>query len=216
MKKLICWLLALTLAATCTLPVGAVDSEQIEGDPATIPVTVTTIEELLEAIEDAEDGDTIRIGATIDVSENTSIGSSEKRLTLIRSEDMADREVFSCAAPATLENLIIDGNGGSERLIWISADATLSGLTIRNSNGGGIYVQGGIIRETLVEILQAVPRLLVAVDIGQEFFDFGCDALLFGKGREGNSQFLYALYSQLWLSYLCGYICYLRLHESRA
>lgn len=145
MKKLICWLLALTLAATCTLPVGAVDSEQIEGDPATIPVTVTTIEELLEAIENAEDGDTIRIGATIDVSENTSIGSSEKRLTLIRSEDMADREVFSCAAPATLENLIIDGNGGSERLIWISADATLSGLTIRNSNGGGIYVQGGIV-----------------------------------------------------------------------
>lgn len=143
MKKLACWLLALTLAAACTLPVGAVDSEQIEDDPA--PVTVTTIEELLDAIEDAEDGDTIHIGATIEVSKNTIIGSSEKRLTLIRSEDIVDREVFSCAAPATLENLIIDGNGGSERLIWIHADVTLSELTIRNSGGGGVYVQGGIV-----------------------------------------------------------------------
>lgn len=141
MKKLICWLLALTLTATCTLPVRAMDIEQTEGDLAPAPA-VTTLEELLEAIEDAEDGDTILIGETISVRESANIGNPEKRLTLIRSEDIADRNIFYCVAPATLENLIIDGNGGSERLIWIYADVTLSGLTIRNSNGGGIYIQG--------------------------------------------------------------------------
>ena len=58
----------------------AVDSEQIEGNPT--PITVATMEELPEAIEDSEDGDTILIGATISVQENTTIGNSDKRLTL--------------------------------------------------------------------------------------------------------------------------------------
>ena len=42
-------------------------------------------------------------------------------------------------------------------------------------------------REALIEVLQAVPGFFVAVDIGQEFFDFGNDALLLGKGWEGQN-----------------------------
>ena len=43
-----------------------------------------------------------------------------------------------------------------------------------------------VLREAAVELLQLAPRLLVAVDIGQQFFDFGDDVLLLGKGRKGN------------------------------
>ena len=144
MKKLISLLLAMMLATTYALPAGAVDDEEAEASPA--PVTVTTAEELLEAIEAAEDGDTIIIGATISPADDTTIGNPEKRLTLIRSESIEDKALFSCNGSAIFENLLIDGNGGSERLFLLQGEnVTLSGLTVRNSGGGAAKLQRGII-----------------------------------------------------------------------
>ena len=42
-------------------------------------------------------------------------------------------------------------------------------------------------RKTAAKILQPVPRLFVAVEVRKQPFDFGDDALLLGKGREGES-----------------------------
>lgn len=86
MKKMISMLLAMMLVATCALPAGAVDDEEAEDSPA--PVTVNTAEELLEAIEAAEDGDTILIAGVCIPSRNPHFGSSEKQITLARADTL--------------------------------------------------------------------------------------------------------------------------------
>lgn len=141
MKKLISLLLAMTLAATCALPAGAVDDEEAEASPA--PVTVTTAEELLEAIEAAEDGDTILIGATICPAFGTTIGSSEKRITLARANEFRNSIMFSCIFSAAFENLTFDGSGSDVQCLTIFADVHFYGVTVQNTNTSGIVVASG-------------------------------------------------------------------------
>lgn len=112
-------------------------------EDAPAPVAVSSTDELLEAIGDAEDGDTIFIADTCVIPADTVIGSTEKRLNLMRAETLQDGEMFICGSSATFENLTIDGNGASARTFWISGDVSLSGLTIQNSGGGALEVRGG-------------------------------------------------------------------------
>jgi len=143
MKKLICWALAMTLALTCALPVGAVDDEEAEASPA--PVTVTTAEELLEAIEAAEDGDTIFVAETCYLPEDAPLGSRAKRITLKRAESFNNNPFIRCYYPTTIENIIFDGGDGYTDTVSINADVTLSNVTIRNSGFIGAYIGEGMV-----------------------------------------------------------------------
>ena len=150
MKKLISLLLAMTLAATCALPAGAVDDEEAEASPA--PVTVTTAEELLEAIEAAEDGDTIRIGDTITITESVTFGQERKRLYLERGDGFSGIMFSGTAEAVTFESFIIEGGGTAASIIDSSSEvASDNQLMLKNvwiSNSGDSAVK--VTNENLV------------------------------------------------------------------
>ena len=115
MKKLICWLLAITLVAACALPAGAVDSEEATASPS--PITVTTADELLGAIEAAEDGDTIRVGATIGITESVTFGQEGKQIFLERDNGFSEIMFSGAAAEVVFESLNIEGGGSAASII---------------------------------------------------------------------------------------------------
>lgn len=144
MKKLICWMLTLTMAVACALPVAAADVEPGEGTPA--PAVVNTIAELMEAIEDAEDGDTINVGNTMALPGDMTIGTEEKHITLMRDESFTDECFFFIPANVaiTFQNLTIDGNGMEATGIFSYADELcLKNVSVRNHKEGAIEVDRG-------------------------------------------------------------------------
>ena len=122
MMKLICWMLTLTMVVTCVLPVAATDAELDEGAPT--PAVVNTTAELMEAIEDAADGDTINVGNTMVLLGDMTIGTEEKHITLMRDESFTDEYFFFIPANVaiTFQNLVIDGNGMEAPGIFSYAD----------------------------------------------------------------------------------------------
>lgn len=101
--------------------VYATDTDQLPAEiPAeskdqdgTSPVPVTNLEELLSAMDAAEDGDTIVLKNQIDILENCIIGSEEKTITLAPAEDFSGDALISLWAydqqEITIKNLLLDG-----------------------------------------------------------------------------------------------------------
>lgn len=144
MKKLICWALALAMVVAYALPVAAVDAEPGEGTPA--PTVVNTAAELMEAIEEAEDGDTIYIGDAIKFLGDITIGTEEKHINLTCHESFRHGYLFSCSTDAaiTVQNITIDGNGIQATAISSHANELyLKNVCIRNHRAGALNVQEG-------------------------------------------------------------------------
>ena len=139
MKRLLGWALAVALALSCALPAGAVD--EAEGSP---PVVYSTAE-LLEAIEEAEDGDTIIMASKCTIEEDTTIGEEGKRITLIPAEGFSDGVLFGCreGASASFVNLIIDGKAVNANAIYaFPASITLSDVCIKNMQDSAVWIDG--------------------------------------------------------------------------
>ena len=77
------------------------------------PPIVYSIEELLTAIEAANDGDTIFIGAKITCAESVTIGSLDKKITLAFADDFSGKAMFRLLTKnkqeITMQNLILNG-----------------------------------------------------------------------------------------------------------
>lgn len=74
---------------------------------------VYNIEELQAAIDAANDGDTILIGAKITCGESVTVGSMDKEITLAFSDDFSDNSMFyfltQNAQEISLQNLVLSG-----------------------------------------------------------------------------------------------------------
>lgn len=74
---------------------------------------VYTIEELQTAIEVANDGDTVLVGAKITCAESVTIGSVDKEITLAFADDFSDNAMFCFltknAQTIALQNLVLNG-----------------------------------------------------------------------------------------------------------
>ena len=94
-----------------------------EGDAATDqpiqqeqePVVVATLEELQQALDAAEDGDTIAISKKIEIRENCSVGVKDKVITFVPDSSLTEDALFYVVPydieNVVFENIVMDGNG---------------------------------------------------------------------------------------------------------
>lgn len=149
-------LLILMLALSLSVPALALEDElPEEQDPISAPATVSTLDELLTAIESAENGDTIILQNKISITENCIIGQEGKRITIIPASDFDGNIMFQIwpyeEQDIVLQNVALDGQSKSA----LSAIETnfygtpnskgtirLSNIQVKNfiSNHSNIYI----------------------------------------------------------------------------
>lgn len=147
-------LLLLLVVVLLSTPALALESESLEGQ-SPIPVTVCTLDELLTAIESAEDGDTIALQGQIVVTENCVIGQEERRITIIPADDFNGNNMFQIwpfeGQTIVLQNIVLDGQDKSDLLAlevnFYSAPnskgtISLTGIQVKNfiSSHSNIYI----------------------------------------------------------------------------
>ena len=120
MNKWISFILALALIFSLFIPLSGVafatESENPAGDSGeevvVSPTPITTMDDLLLAIEGAEDGDILYLTQTISISESVDIGTADKHITLAKGEGFTG-VMFSVdvsIGKVVFQNLSIDGD----------------------------------------------------------------------------------------------------------
>ena len=107
-------LLAFLLALLLSVPALALEDElQVEQKTTSAPVVVCTLDELLTAIELAENGGTIILQNKIAITENCIIGQEQKRITISPADGFTDDIMFEIWAweeqDIVLQNVVLDG-----------------------------------------------------------------------------------------------------------
>lgn len=111
--------------------------------------TATTLEELLQAIEEAEDGATIGVGCIINCMEETNLGSPDKTVTIRRIAPEGN-VAFSSeygTGTATIQNIIFDGANIDSVFSFVvsnipSTFENCSFINCSGGNGAGLYLTG--------------------------------------------------------------------------
>jgi len=113
-------LFAFMLVALLSVPAFAAEIEDEspeEQAPISGPVTVCTLDELLIAVDSAENGDTIILQNSIDIWENCVIGKEEKQITIIPANDFDGKIMFEIQSyegqNILFQNVILDGQNKS-------------------------------------------------------------------------------------------------------
>lgn len=110
------FLFALMLALLLSVPALAMEDE-LPDEQEPVPATVCSLDELLVAIESAENDDTIILQNKIVIVENCTIGQKEKRITIIPSNDFEDNIMFEIwpweEQSIVLQNVVLDGQNKS-------------------------------------------------------------------------------------------------------
>lgn len=162
MKKLCSAILAICLIAGIAVPARAADEAEADTPPAEI-ATVSTVEDLIAAIEAAEDGDTIQITAAIRIEENCTIGNVSKNITIVPSPDFTGTSFFNVVTFENQDilfcNLIMDGQH-QEDVVALGTNRYYSGnnklgeinltdVTIQNFDAGHSLVYFASVDVTL-------------------------------------------------------------------
>lgn len=151
-------LLILMLALLLSVPALALEDElPEEQDTIPAPATVCTLDELLTAIESAENGDTIILQNKIGITENCIIGQEGKHITIIPASDFDGDTMFQIwpfeEQNIVLQNVALDGQNKSA-LSAIEAnfygapnskgDIHLTNIQVENfiSSHSNIYLNG--------------------------------------------------------------------------
>ena len=137
-KSLLSFMLSLSLLLSA-LPLTAYATAEDDAPPTDLPpvseptedspqiAEVTTLEELLAAIDAAESGDTIALSNQIYIDQNCVIGDTEKVITLIPSDTFTAGTFLTVSSFAeqdvTIQNLNLDGQG-----------ATLSAIVVNHTS----------------------------------------------------------------------------------
>lgn len=116
MNKLISFILALVLVFALSVPLSGVAFAIYGENPVEEPVVstpITCVDDLLLAIDGAEDGDVLYLTQTIFISESVDIGDTDKHITLARGDGFAGVMLFVDVSigKAVFQNLSIDGSG---------------------------------------------------------------------------------------------------------
>lgn len=149
MKLWVVLALVISLVAVQTVQIIAEASE--EGSEASgVSVTVSSISELIDAVENAADGDVIGIDSKISIDTNVGQIGSEggKHLTIIRMNEGAYFDVSS-GGNVTFCNMAFEGNGskviGNMSMFYVLGTLNLNSVVVKNcstanGNGGAVYV----------------------------------------------------------------------------
>ncbi len=142
LSALLSCLLLFSLFSTTAL--ATEDEESPDDSQAKTPVVVSSLEELQAAIAAAEDGDTIALGDSINITENCIVGDNEKQISIVPLDETV-KEYFSiCGGNANdivFQNLTIDGENlpcicaidvHTNRKDGESANLTLQNVTVQN------------------------------------------------------------------------------------
>lgn len=117
------------------------------------PVRVSTLEELQNAIADAESGDTICVTQTIIVSGNTQIGEEGKNITLCGTSDISTllciQGAYGVEETVRVSNIIFDGRGmvPGSKVVAESPNAVIFDMTkwvncVSEGEGAGLFNSG--------------------------------------------------------------------------
>jgi len=162
-NRLLCYLLSGALALTNlaimpTLTVSA--AEPIEHDDGSQEelqpnVIVSNYDELVQAIDEAENGDVIGIDRIISIcNDGDYLGVADKHITILK---MADKAYFEVAQSAklTVRNLTFDGNKdnynktNTNPIFCINSNVLFQNVVIENcytqSYGGGLCINSGVV-----------------------------------------------------------------------
>jgi len=154
-NRLLCYLMSGALALTnlAVMPAVSVSAaESAEQDNGNQETIVKNYKELVQAIDEAGDGDVIGIDNIIELNSDVSIlGSSEKRLTICRMSENS-YIVANLSADVKVENIIFDGRGVAfDRcyvpMFQVEGKVNFENVTFQNCynnwSGGAIIANGG-------------------------------------------------------------------------
>ena len=102
-------ILIVLMALILVIPAYATEGDSITDQPIQQeqePVVVATLEELQEAINAAEDGDTIAISNKIEIRENCSVGVKDKVITFVPDSSLTEDALFY-VVPYDIENVVL-------------------------------------------------------------------------------------------------------------
>lgn len=162
MNKLVSFILALALMLSMSISLSgiafATEGENPVGDSGeetVVSAPITSVDDLLLAIEGAEDGDILYLTQTIFISESADIGDTDKHITLVRGEGFTGvmLSVDVSIGKAVFQNLSIDGSGASVNggAIEVSGYADFNDVEFENNISGrssALKISGGNIQIT--------------------------------------------------------------------
>lgn len=128
MKKAAAAVLVLAIILSLNISVQATDERQ--------GVRVSNLDELLEAIDMAQDGDTIILTEEIPIFEDTVIGSTDKMVNLVVDSEFSMHFFNVGGGNVTLLGLSLDGRGESGVMNCNSASLTCIDCTFYRCRGG--------------------------------------------------------------------------------
>lgn len=115
--------------------------------PETAIQTVSTLEELLQAIEQAEAGATIGIGGEIICPDGTTLGDFSKKITIQRTAPEGRISAYSPEGTgnAIFQNIIFDGGNveATTTFIQVSISSTFNECRFVNCSAGAIGAENG-------------------------------------------------------------------------
>lgn len=151
-NRIVAALIIAALLLVQSIPAFAVDSTATAtGDADTITaqsrtepsVAVSTLEELLQAIEQAEDGTVIGIGCEIVCPEGTILGNT-RSITLLRTGSEGLIRTYSTGhdAPVTIQNITFDGGNipATKPFVEVNIPTNLKDCTFTNCTAGAVAV----------------------------------------------------------------------------
>lgn len=107
-------------------------------------ITVSTYEELVEALVAAEDGDTISITGTFTITQGSPLGDYDKSITI---QSGGGRIVFD-ADNLEVRNICFDASGfSSGSFLTVKSNTTFTDCIFQNAERSGAYVSYGCVSE---------------------------------------------------------------------
>lgn len=123
------------------------DTESPSEAPETAIQTVSTLEELLQAIEQAEAGATIGIGGEIICPDGTTLGDFSKKVTIQRTAPEGRISAYSPdgTGNAIFQNIVFDGGNVevTTPFIQTSISSTFNECRFSNCSAGAVEAENG-------------------------------------------------------------------------
>jgi hypothetical protein len=136
----------LILVVVCLITVLLVQQvgQVLANSTGQVTTTVSNFSQLYSAMIQAQDGDVIGISGTITMSASSTVGYTDKHITLKR---MSSSSYFNIGSESTFQNLTFDGGGisASNAYVITNGKVTFQDVTFQNSlnngsGGGAVHV----------------------------------------------------------------------------
>lgn len=147
-RALLAFMLSLALISAQATQIVAYAADEVIANQQAM-VEVNTYDELVDAIDAAQDGDVIGLKGQVELYADTVIGDPDKHITLKRTADNSYLSLSYSETPFLVQNITFDGAELSSNFsfIGISSDVTFQDVTIKNvvspMPGGAVSISDG-------------------------------------------------------------------------